>query len=148
MAGIRSDLATEVARATAAEVAGGAAVPVSDFLLPIHIDLAALGNGTLVSALLPGIKGQLMDVQFLVTEALVGSTKTVDIQLWIGSTQVTGGVTTVASANAAVGTVVAGSAITALNAIAAAGSLTVKIANATAFTSGKGTLYVRFRPVV
>lgn len=148
MAGIRTDLATEVARASAAEVANGLAVPVSDFLLHIHIDLAAAGNGTIVSALLPGIKAQLIDVQFLVTEALVGSTKTVDLQLFIGATQVTGGVATVASASAALGTVVAASAITALNAIAAAGSLTVKIANATAFTSGKGTLYVRVRPVV
>jgi len=148
---IRDDIdALDVAAASAvASLAVQAPAQASGYLIPFHIDLAAQGDGDIVTDFLIGHKFELIGKPlFVVSEVLVGSTKTIDLVIDIGATPTTGGVTTVLSADATLGTVkAAAAAFSALNTGSAVAVISVRAANATAFTTGKGTLYIRVKPV-
>ena len=145
LAGGQNVTDSEAAQAAAEDAADRAEAV--GYMLAIPIDLAAQGNGDVVTDAPLGHAFQLTGKPFfVVTEALVGSTKTVDLVMDIGATAVTGGSVTVASANATKGTSVqAGAAFSALNTGLSTDVISVRVANATAFTTGKGVLYVRVK---
>lgn len=120
------------------------------YLLALPIDLAALGNVDVMTDLLVGHKFALIGKpQFVVTEVGVGSSKTIQLVVDIGATPTTGGITTVTTALTATlgGVIPASAAFSALNTGSATDVISVRGASATAFTSGKGTLYIRIKPV-
>lgn len=154
MSGVR----VEIAALQAADTSGGSATSTAqadatagrDYILPIPIDLALVtGDMDIVTDWIIGHKFEIVGKPtFIVTEALVGSSKTVDLVLDKGATPMTGGSVTVASASAALGTCVpAAAALSAGNTGAATDVISVRSANTTAFTSGKGVLMLRIRSV-
>lgn len=134
-----------------AAVAAQAPGQASGYLIGFHIDLALLtGAMDVVTDFLVGHKFELIGKpQFVVEKVGVGATKTLQLVVDIGATPTTGGVTTVTTALTATlgGVIPAAAAITALNAGSATDVISIRAATVTAFTSGKGTLYLRVKPV-
>jgi hypothetical protein len=127
---------------------GGAAA--REYTLSIPIDLALVTTeGDVVTDLNLGHAFELVGKpSFLVTEALVGASKTVTLVVDVGATEATGGLVVVASASAAKGTVVqAAAAFSAGNTGTASSVISVRAETVTAFDSGKGVLMLRVRSV-
>lgn len=143
---IRDDIDTLDA-AVAAQAPGQA----SGYLLAIPIDLALLtGAMDVVTDLLVGHKFELIGKpQFVVTEVGVGVSATLELVIDIGATATTGGVTTVTTALTATlgGVIPAAAAFSALNAGSVTDVISVRAETVTAFTSGKGVLLIRIKPV-
>lgn len=116
-------------------------------LLQIPVDLAAItAAGDVVTDIRPGVDGVIENVEFLVTKPVTTAAKAADLNLEIGTTNVTGGVVALTSAAATpLGKTIAGSAITAENTIKRDDKLSVEAANVTAFVEGTGLLLVRIR---
>lgn len=116
-------------------------------ILSFPINLASItGAGDVVTNYTPGFAGEILSVDFVVTVAVTTGSKAADLNLEIGTTNVTGGVVALTSALATpVGKVIAGSAVTAANVFTATDTISVEAANVTAFSEGAGVLQVRVR---
>lgn len=115
----------------------------SGTILAIPINLATVANGDIVTGIVPGISGNIVKVQFLVTTPVTTASKATTLNLEIGTTNLTGGVVSLTSANCAtLGAVIAGTAVTANNTLAAASAISVEASGTTAFAEGAGVLYI------
>lgn len=134
-----------------AAVAAQAPGQASGYMIAIPIDLALLtGAMDVVTDMLIGHKFELIGKpQFVVTEVGVGDAKTLQLVVDIGATPTTGGITTVTTALTAAlgGAILASAAFSALNTGSATDVISIRAATVTAFTSGKGVLYIRVKPV-
>lgn len=104
---------------------------------------AAIANGDLRTAIPMQGHGKIVGVFAMVDEVMVGAGGTVDVNLEIGGTDVTGGVVTVSTAAGGTrGTKLAGTAVTAANVFHEGDALDVEAANAGGTrTSGTFDLY-------
>lgn len=112
--------------------------------LMIPVQLAAItGNGDVLTTFTPTFAGTIEKVEFFVTTAATTAAKLTDLNLEIGTTNVTGGVVSLTSANCTpLGARVAGTAITAANTFSATDTISVESANTTAFIEGQGVLVI------
>lgn len=114
--------------------------------IALHVNLAALANGDILTNYTPGYKFKVLSVAFAVEVAVTTADKAADLNLEIGTTNVTGGVLSLTSANMTPkGAVVAGTAITAANTGSAAATLSIEAANVTAFAEGSGWLLIKLQ---
>ena len=112
-------------------------------IISIPVTLANIADGDLVTTFTPGFAGTLLRVQFIVTTRASTGGKAADLNLEIGTTNVTGGVLGLTSANCGtLGATVAASAITAGATFTASDTISVEAANTTAFQEGAGVLLI------
>jgi hypothetical protein len=121
---------------------GPMALTTSLSILSIPVNLAAIAAaGDVLTGYTPGFAGKILSHAFAVSVPVTTGSKAADLNLEIGSTNVTGGVISLTSANCTpLGAVVAGTAITAANAFTATDTISVEAANVTAFVEGEGYL--------
>lgn len=124
-------------------LAAGAGV----FTLSIPITLAQItGAGDVLTNYTPGYKFKILGVHFAVTVAVTTAGKAADLNLEIGTTNLTGGVVSLTSANCTpLGAVVAGTAVTAANTGSASDTISIESASVTAFAEGEGVLLIRIQ---
>lgn len=109
--------------------------------VPIFIDLTKLANGDVLTTITPGFAGRVLAVDFFVHAAVTTAAKAADINIEIGTTNLTGGVVGLTSDNCTpAGAKVAGSAVTADNTFSASDTISIEAANVTAFVEGSGWL--------
>lgn len=113
-------------------------------IISIPVTLANItADGDVVTTFTPGFAGTLLRAQFVVTSKVTTGAKAADLNLEIGTTNVTGGVIGLTSANCAnLGATIAGSAITGGAAFTASDTISVESANTTAFAEGAGVLLI------
>lgn len=113
-------------------------------IMSIPVKLAKItAAGDVVTNYTPGFAGVIKKISFVVTDPVTTAAKAADLNLEIGSTNVTGGVVSLTSANCTpLGAVIDGSAITAGNAFDADDTISVEAANVTAFAEGEGVLLI------
>lgn len=115
----------------------------SGMILSIPIKLANLADGDVVTEYTPGISGTIKKVSFVVTDPVTTAGKAADLNLEIGTTDVTGGVVSLTSANCGtLGAVIDGSAITANNTFGSTDAISVEASSVTAFAEGEGVLLI------
>lgn len=116
----------------------------SNSVISIPVDLAQYAaTGDIATTYIPGFAGTIKSVAFMVTEAGAGTDAEVDVNLEVGTTNVTGGVVALTLAGTAtVGAVVAGTAITDNAGFLATDSISLEATVTTAFTGGKGTFLI------
>lgn len=112
--------------------------------LSIPVSLAGITMAMdIVTGLVPGVDGEIVNVQFVVTEVVTTGGAAVDLNVEIGTTNLTGGVVELTSANCAtLGAVIAGSAITANNTLESTDAISVEASDVSAFSEGAGVLIV------
>lgn len=113
-------------------------------VISIPITLSKItGAIDVVTEWTPGFAGTIKSVAFVVTTVVTTGAKAADLNLEIGTTNVTGGVVGLTSANCTpLGNVVAGTAVTGNNVFTATDKLSVEAANVTAFVEGEGVLLI------
>ena len=112
-------------------------------IISIPVTLANIADGDLVTTFTPGFAGTILRTQFIVTTAVTTGDKAADLNLEIGTTNVTGGVVALTSATATpVGKTIAGTAVTAGAAFTASDTISVEAANTVAFAEGAGVLLI------
>ena len=112
-------------------------------IISIPVTLANITDGDLVTTFTPGFAGTILRTQFIVTTAVTTGDKAADLNLEIGTTNVTGGVVALTSATATpVGKTIAGTAVTAGAAFTASDTISVEAANTVAFAEGAGVLLI------
>lgn len=111
-----------------------------------HIDLAdQAASGNVIDGFAPGFAGVIIDHQFVVDDPATTAAKAIDLNLEIGSTNVTGGVVAITSATATPrGKVLAGTAITANNTFDADDLVSVEVVVTAAFVEGSGTIVITY----
>jgi hypothetical protein len=115
-------------------------------VVTLHIDLALVANGDVVTDWTPNFAGEITAVSFVVTEPVTTAAKAATLNLEINNVNVTGGVIAITSANATpLGKVLNGTAITAGNTFAAGQTVTVEASAVTAFVEGEGDLLITVR---
>ncbi len=118
--------------------------PVSRVVLPFQVSLAAIPAGDVVTSFpLPG-SGRIVGFRYVPTVVTTTASDGMDLNLEIGTTNLTGGVLGLTSANTnTLGVVVSSTAITANNTYAPGALLSIEGATgAGAFAEGSGTLHV------
>jgi len=127
----------------AASTTVAAGVGMETIVLPV--DLASItGAADVLTNYTPLYKFKILSVSFAVSKPVTTGGKAADLNLEIGTTNVTGGVVSLTSANCTpLGALVAGTAITAANTGSASDTISVEAANVTAFVEGQGYLLVR-----
>jgi predicted RecA/RadA family phage recombinase len=112
-------------------------------IISIPVTLANIADGDLVTTFTPGFAGTILRAQFVVTTAVTTGDKAADLNLEIGTTNVTGGVVALTSATATpVGKTIAGTAITDNATFTASDTISVEAANTVAFQEGAGVLLI------
>lgn len=125
--------------AAATAIAAGAGT----YTVALFLDLADIADGDLITTYVPGHRFQVNKVDFRVGKAVTTAAKAADINLEIGTTNLTGGVVGLTSANCTPkGAAVAGSAVTGNNVGTATDAISVEAANTTAFAEGTGWLLI------
>ena len=110
-----------------------------------YIELAGLTAADVITAWTPGFAGTINKVEFVSKVAVTTGAKAADLNLEIGTTNLTGGVVGLTSANCTPkGVVVAGTAVTAANTFTATDTISVEAANVTTFVEGDGWLIVSY----
>ncbi len=111
--------------------------------LSFHFDNTKIADGDLVTGVTPGFAGTIEKFFYVVTDPVTTGSKLSDINLEIGSTDVTGGVIELRSATMTpLGAVVEGSAITADNTFGASDTISIKASSTTSFAEGTGTFVI------
>lgn len=109
------------------------------------LNLSELTNADVLTTWTPGFAGSITAIEFAVKKAVTTAAKAADLNMEIGTTNLTGGVVGLTSANCTPkGAVVAGTAITAANSFTATDTLSIEAANVTAFVEGDGWLIVSY----
>jgi len=103
--------------------------------LAFYIDAADIAAGDLLTSYVPGFAFKIVKVDARCAKPVTTGAKAADINLEIGTTNLTGGVVALAGTYA-IGAAQAGTAVTANNTGTAADSISVEAANVTAFTEG------------
>lgn len=103
--------------------------------LAFYIDAATIANGDLLTAYTPGFAFKVLKVDARCANPVTTGAKAADINLEIGTTNLTGGVVALAGTYA-IGAAQAGTAVTANNTGTAADTVSIEAANVTAFTEG------------
>lgn len=139
----------EAAIASLTDSSGGtAAATVSAtpgvYVLPIQIDLVDItGNVDVLSNIVIGHKFKILAVDWNQLAPVTTGSKAADLNIEIGSTNLTGGVVSLTSAACTpLGKRIAGSAVTANNTGAAGDNISVEASGVTAFAEGKGVLLI------
>lgn len=110
-----------------------------------YIELAGLTNADVLTTWTPGFAGTINKIEFAVKVAVTTGSKAADLNMEIGTTNLTGGVVSLTSANCTPkGTVVAGTAVTAANTFTATDTLSIEASGVTAFAEGDGWLIVSY----
>jgi len=114
--------------------------------LSFQMKLAKIANGDLVTDLHPNIAGSIVHWEALITDPVTTAAKLSNLNLEIGTTDVTGGVLALTSALATpLGKVIAASAITANNVLTRESLLSVEASGTTAFVEGEATFFIQIR---
>jgi hypothetical protein len=126
------------------------AVPATDspaagvFCIPVTLANIA-GAGDVVTNFPLTFAGTITAFDFIVTTAVTTGSKAADLNLEIGTTNVTGGVLSLTSATATpLGKVLSSTAITGNNTFASGDTLSVEAASVTAFAEGAGVLIITY----
>jgi hypothetical protein len=118
-------------------------------VISLPVSLPDIAAGDFFTDWTPDFDGEIVSIDFAVTEAVTTAGAAADLNAEINGTNVTGGVVGLTSANATpVGKVIAGSAVTANNVFAAGQTVSFEAANVTAFTEGAGNLLVTVKSTV
>jgi len=103
-----------------------------------------VGNGDVLTNYTPGYAFKILAVDFAVCRAVTTAARRADLNLEIGTTNVTGGVVSITSAAATpAGTIIAGTAVTAANTGSASDTISIEASNVTAHAEGSGWLLIR-----
>lgn len=115
--------------------------------LAFFFNLAEIaGNGDVLTTYTPGYKFKILSVDFAVCKAVTTAAKRADLNIEIGTTDLTGGVVSITSAAATpAGVVIAGSAVTAANTGSSSATISVEASNVTAHAEGSGWLLVKIQ---
>lgn len=115
--------------------------------LGIPITLAQIASdGDVLTTWTPGFAGTIEKVSFAVTVVVTTASKAADLNIEIGTTDVTGGVVGLTSANCTpLGAVIEGTEITADNEFTASDTISIKASSVTAFIEGEGVLLISFK---
>jgi hypothetical protein len=113
-----------------------------------HFNLADIDAGDLVTSFVPHFAGKIIAIDAVATKAASTASKLANLNLEIGTTDVTGGVValTTAALNAQ-GKLVAGTAITAENEFAADSLISLEAADVTAFVEGEIDVVITYQTV-
>jgi hypothetical protein len=112
-------------------------------VMTIHITMAQLADGDILTSFIPGFAGSIEKVTFNPTVPVTTAAKASTLNLEIGTTNLTGGVLALTSANCAtLGTIVAGTAITAANVFTDSDTVSLEASSTTTFIEGEGDLYI------
>ena len=110
-----------------------------------YLTLSELTDADVLTTWTPGFAGSITGVEFAVKKAATTGAKAADLNLEIGTTNLTGGVVGLTSANCTPkGVVVAGTPVTAASTFTATDTISVEAANVTAFVEGDGWLIVSY----
>lgn len=121
-----------------------AGVGVSTISIPLT--LSTLSNADVVTTYTPGYKFKILSVDFVVSVPASTGGKAADLNLEIGTTNLTGGVVSLTTATVTpLGAVIAGTAVTAANTGAANATISVEASGVTAFVEGTGFLLIKIQ---
>lgn len=124
----------------------GVLAPAGYFTWNIPIQLASMTTAAadLITDFVPGFRGKIVSAQFFTTTLGTGSGASQTLNFEIGSTNLTGGVTTLTLATTTpLGNRIAATAITGNNTFAATDTISLEVAaSGTVFTAGAGILTV------
>lgn len=110
------------------------------YLLTLN-DVAGVRD--IVTDFTPGFTGRVVGLEFVVDTKVTTAAKTLNLNVEIGSTDVTGGVLALTSANTATsGVVITSSAVTGTNTFTATDKISVEASNVSQFSEGDGMLYI------
>lgn len=128
---------------SAGTVSDTIAAGVGKTTLAVHLTLAELADGDIITTLTPGYKFKILAVDFFVEKAVTTGSKASTLNLEIGTTNLTGGAVALTSANCTPkGAKVAGTAVTAGNTGSATDTISVEAASTTTFVEGSGWLVI------
>lgn len=115
-----------------------------NWTIPIQLAAMTTSAADLITGFIPGFRGKIVKAQFFTTTLGTGSGASQVLNFEIGSTDVSGGVTTLTLATTTpLGTRIAATAITGNNEFSATDSISLEVAaSGTVFTAGAGTLIV------
>lgn len=115
-------------------------------LLALHINLVDItADGDVVTTFTPGFAGTIESVNWIQGSPVTTADDAADLNLEIGTTDITGGVVSLTSATATpLGKVIAGTAVTAANTFTATDTISVKASSVTAFAEGDGMLVIKY----
>jgi len=124
-----------------------AGVGIETVSIPIQLEAMTTSAADLVTNYTPGYAFKLLSVSLAITKLGTGAGATQNINLEIGTTNVTGGVVNPTLANTAtLGALIAGTAITAANTGTASDTISVEVAaGGTVFTAGAGVLLIKIQ---
>jgi hypothetical protein len=113
-----------------------------------HFNNADIDNGDLITSFVPHFAGTIVAIDAVATKAASTASKLANLNLEIGTTDVTGGVValTTAALNAQ-GKLVAGTAITAENEFAADSLISLEAADVTAFIEGEIDVVITYQTI-
>ena len=112
-------------------------------VLSIPYKLSKMANGDLVTAIVPGFPGRIIKWWITITDPATTPAKLADLNLEIGTVDVTAGVLSLTSANCTPkGAKVEAAAITGNNVFTAEDSISIEASGTTAFVEGEGVLMI------
>ena len=112
-------------------------------VLSIPYKLSKIANGDLVTAIVPGFPGRIIKWWITIIDPATTAAKLADLNLEIGTVDVTGGLLALTSANCTPkGCKVEAAAITANNVFGAEDSISIEASNVTAFVEGEGVIMI------
>lgn len=110
-----------------------------------HFLAGTFADGDIITTWTPGFAGRIVDIDAICTAAVTTGSKAADINLEIGTTDLTGGLLEL-SGTYSLGAVVAGTAITAGNHFGASDTISMKASSVTTFAEGSFTIRVHVIP--
>jgi hypothetical protein len=116
---------------------------VSRKYLGFSVDAADIANGDVITTFPMNHAGKIMAVYAVCEKAVTTAAKAADINVEIGTTNLTGGVVSL-TGTYALGAVVAGSAVTAANEFAATDTISIEASSVTAFVEGRFKIVVEY----
>jgi len=109
-----------------------------------HIQLADVTDADVITTWTPGFAGRIIDMDFVVGDAVTTGSKLSTLNAEIGTTNLTGGTIALTSANCVHAAVIAAAAITAANHFGATDTVSIEGSSTTAFSEGNGTLVIKY----
>ena len=118
-------------------------------IFSIPVILANLADGDIVTTLTPGFAGEIVDMDFVVTDPVTTASKLSTLNAEIGTTNLTGGTVALTSANCdTLGKVVAAASITGNNSFGATDTISAEASSTTTFIEGEGVLIIRCKQLL
>lgn len=135
-----SSTTCDVVLRTPEEYMASAGAPV---LWSVHLNLATIADGDVVTAFTPGFSGRIESIDFITGTPVTTAAKATTLNAEIGTTNLTGGTVALTSAACTpLGAIVAGAAITAANHFGSTDTISIEASSTTAFVEGDGMLVV------